>query len=106
MTSPVLSWLDGLVHDLAANDLTAAEALARLRSRGYTPDRFALLEAVQVVHLRDDLIAGLADPVLYLGARPTAPLADVLQLAVDKAERELEILLLCMARPTRIARAS
>ena len=101
MTSPTLARLNDIVLDLVDGDRDTAQTLARLRALGFTADQDALAEAVHAIQLRDLFLSRQGNPWSFVG-RPTAPLADVWDLAVDKAETAYSDALLLLARPATV----
>ena len=84
-----LTFVDDLVQDVAAGDLTTGHALARLRMRGLTPNPDALDDALTALQARDSFIAGGIgpDPYEYLGTEPQAhTVRPIWELAVERAE--------------------
>lgn len=56
MTTPALAPVADIAEDVHEETLTAHEALALLRARGYTADAEALHDAVSALQLRDDFL--------------------------------------------------
>jgi hypothetical protein len=99
VTAPTLALTDveRIATDLAAQDVTTAQALATLRARGLTADQLALDDAVHALRERDGLLAGALDPLAVLEVQPR-PGTDWRQVAVDRCEDRLGEALRTLAR--------
>lgn len=97
--APALTIADEIAHDVQLGDMTPVEALAELRSRGLTPDREALAEAVHALDLRERFLGEQGNPYDYVGVDgPRTDRGSIWQAAVDKTETEYSFALQVLAR--------
>lgn len=105
MTSVALDPVEQIVQDVTEHRYSAGQALGILRRRGLTPNMVALLDACDALHARDGLAGGLIDPLDWLEADPRTGL-HALDVAIARAEDQLEQALRVLARPGLAAVAS
>lgn len=103
VTTPQLTLCDRLVHQVAAQEILPAEALATLGRYGLNPDREALSEAVAALQLRDTFLIREGNPYAFVGMDTNlSPQVSVWDLAVELAEDSLASHLLTLATPSAV----